>query len=145
MDHKNPIEQFADKMRALSRPHLKLGALLVQLRKPQGWTREQVAKAAGVPLGTLRDYEQGRRMPSLENAARLAVALGVPLGKLAAATDTANAVALNTPRPEPKVTRLIVTNPPTPQQEPKVTRLIVTNPRSPKNASIVIKPRIVDP
>jgi transcriptional regulator with XRE-family HTH domain len=33
--------------------------------------------AAGVPVGTIRDYEQGKRDPLLSNAQRLAGALGV--------------------------------------------------------------------
>ena len=56
--------QFADKLK--------------QLREAAGMTQNELAVASGVPLPTLRDYEQGkrRRDPSLGTAVKLAVALG---------------------------------------------------------------------
>jgi transcriptional regulator with XRE-family HTH domain len=55
------------------------GDKLKELRTGRGLTQERLADAAGVPIGTIRDYEQGKRDPLLSNAQRLAGALGVSL------------------------------------------------------------------
>jgi transcriptional regulator with XRE-family HTH domain len=57
---------------------------LKQLREQAGMTQAELAEGATIPLGTLRDYEQGKRRhdPSLRVAARLAAALGVSAGKV---------------------------------------------------------------
>jgi transcriptional regulator with XRE-family HTH domain len=44
-----------------------------------GLSQSQLAAASGVPVGTIRDYEQNRREPSLETAATLARTVGQPL------------------------------------------------------------------
>jgi transcriptional regulator with XRE-family HTH domain len=51
---------------------------LKQLREAAGMTQSALAIASGVPLPTLRDYEQGkrRRDPSLGTTVKLAAALG---------------------------------------------------------------------
>jgi transcriptional regulator with XRE-family HTH domain len=54
-----------------------------RLREAAGLSQPQAAVAAGVPLGTLRGWEQGRRVPSLDKAARLAQAIGVSLDEIA--------------------------------------------------------------
>jgi transcriptional regulator with XRE-family HTH domain len=41
-----------------------------------------LAEASGVPIGTIRDYEQSRREPLLATAAKLARALGVTIEEL---------------------------------------------------------------
>jgi transcriptional regulator with XRE-family HTH domain len=71
------------------------GNRLRELRKTAGLTQAQLARRAGVTLATLREYEQARRRadPSLRMAARLAVALGVGVGDLAAALEGAEAPA----------------------------------------------------
>jgi transcriptional regulator with XRE-family HTH domain len=46
-------------------------------------TQAALAEASGVPLGTLREYEQGIREPSLARAQKLAAALGKTLNDLA--------------------------------------------------------------
>ncbi len=46
-------------------------------------TQSALAEASGVPLGTLREYEQGIREPSLQRAQMLAAALGKTLNDLA--------------------------------------------------------------
>ena len=53
-------------------------AKLKKLREEKGLTQEDLASASGIPLGTLRDYEQGRRRsdPTLAITVRLASALG---------------------------------------------------------------------
>jgi transcriptional regulator with XRE-family HTH domain len=54
-------------------------AKLKALREEKGLTQEQLATAAVIPIGTLRDYEQGKRRddPALSTAVKLARALGV--------------------------------------------------------------------
>lgn len=52
------------------------GEALKDLRTAVGWTQAQLAEYSSVPLGTIRDYEQGKRDPSLSSAQKLARALG---------------------------------------------------------------------
>jgi transcriptional regulator with XRE-family HTH domain len=47
------------------------------LRQTAGLSQSQLADRAGVGLPTVKDYEGGRRAPTLETAQRLAAALGV--------------------------------------------------------------------
>ena len=60
-----------------------MGERLQKLRKAAGLSQAALAKAAGVPLGTLRGWEYGRRTPLLDAAAKLADALGCTLDELA--------------------------------------------------------------
>lgn len=52
-------------------------ARLKELRENAGIKQEELAERSGVPKGTIRNLEQGRRKPNLETAQKLAVALGV--------------------------------------------------------------------
>jgi transcriptional regulator with XRE-family HTH domain len=52
---------------------------LRQLREAKGLSQSGLSAASGIPLGTIRDYEQGRRDPLLSNAQKLAKALGASL------------------------------------------------------------------
>ena len=52
------------------------GAKLKELRTAAGITQEDLADKSGVPLGTIRYYEQGRRELSLAAAQKLVHALG---------------------------------------------------------------------
>jgi transcriptional regulator with XRE-family HTH domain len=66
------------------------GDKLKDLRQAVGWSQPQLAEYSGVPVGTIRDYEQGRRDPLLLTAAKLARALKQPLEVfLAADVDAA--------------------------------------------------------
>jgi len=56
-------------------------------RTKGGWTRRDVAHAAGISEGAIRDYERGARMPSLEAALRICVALGLASIQIAALRD----------------------------------------------------------
>jgi transcriptional regulator with XRE-family HTH domain len=47
------------------------------LRSDQSLSREELAVKSGLARGTVRDYEQGLRSPTLESAVKLARALGV--------------------------------------------------------------------
>jgi len=59
-----------------------MGQNLQRLRQEAGLSQSALAKAAGVPIGSLRNWEQDRRKPSLDAAGRIADALGVPLSDL---------------------------------------------------------------
>jgi len=50
---------------------------LRQLRDAVGLSEAKLAKASGLPFGTVHDYGLGRRTPSLLAAVKLAAALGV--------------------------------------------------------------------
>jgi transcriptional regulator with XRE-family HTH domain len=55
------------------------GDRLKALRASAGWSQAELAEHSGVPIGTIRDYEQNRRDPLLLTAAKLASALKQPL------------------------------------------------------------------
>jgi transcriptional regulator with XRE-family HTH domain len=55
------------------------GERLKAFREAAGRSQPELAAYSGVPVGTIRDYEQGRRAPLLETAAKLAHALQQPL------------------------------------------------------------------
>ncbi len=61
-----------------------MGKRLKRLRDEAGLSQEQLAVAANVPIGTLRNYEQDRRLPRIDAAVRLAKALSISLDTLAA-------------------------------------------------------------
>ena len=56
-----------------------MGERLKRLREAAGMSQPQLAAAAGVLVGTLRQWEQGRRLPNLEGFFAVADALGASL------------------------------------------------------------------
>lgn len=50
---------------------------LRQLREAAGLSQEALARAMGMSVGIVRDYEQGRKEPSMRSVFKLARALGV--------------------------------------------------------------------
>jgi transcriptional regulator with XRE-family HTH domain len=64
---------------------------LKELRQERGMTQEGLAKASNIPVGTIRDYEQGKRDPLLSNAQRLAHALDISLDVFPTPADIRNA------------------------------------------------------
>jgi transcriptional regulator with XRE-family HTH domain len=60
-----------------------MGKRMKRLREAAGLSQAALARAAGVPLGTLRGWEYGRRTPLLDAAAKVADALDVSLDELA--------------------------------------------------------------
>jgi transcriptional regulator with XRE-family HTH domain len=54
---------------------MSFGRKLKELRTQAGLTQAQLAEQSDVPLGTIRDYEQGKRTPLLSAAQKLARAL----------------------------------------------------------------------
>ena len=59
--------------------------LLQSQRERAGLTQAGLAGASGLSLGAIRDYEQGKREPSLRSAVMLAKALGVSVEAFAEA------------------------------------------------------------
>jgi transcriptional regulator with XRE-family HTH domain len=64
-----------------------MGEKIQQLREGRGLTQVQLAQRSGVPLGSLRNYEQGHRTPLLDQAAKLAKALGCSIDDIAPDVD----------------------------------------------------------
>jgi transcriptional regulator with XRE-family HTH domain len=59
------------------------GQHLRALREGAGLSRAELARRAGVPVSTLRNWECGRGFPDLPALLRLAGALGVPVERFA--------------------------------------------------------------
>jgi len=60
-----------------------MGNRFQELRQAKGLSQSQLAQAVGVPMTSLRNWEQGRREPGLCASYHLARALGVSLDELA--------------------------------------------------------------
>jgi transcriptional regulator with XRE-family HTH domain len=52
------------------------------LREQKGWSQERLAEEASIHRTYLGGIETARRNPSLRNIIKIALALGVPIGKL---------------------------------------------------------------
>ena len=59
------------------------GRRLKRLRMAAGLSQARLARAAGLPFGTVRNWEYDKREPLLSAAVKLAAALGVDLNVLA--------------------------------------------------------------
>jgi transcriptional regulator with XRE-family HTH domain len=66
-----------------------MGERLQTLRQGAGLSQPALARAAGIPVGTLRNWEQDLRVPRLDVAVKLADALGCTLDELAGRTPSA--------------------------------------------------------
>jgi len=85
-----------------------MGQRLQKLREATGMSQSQLARASGIPVGTLQGWEQGRRKPLLETAAVVAKALGVAIEDLAGpVTIPASAGPAPAGAPKSKKTRRI--------------------------------------
>ena len=62
-------------------------AKLREIRAAAELTQERLAAESGLGLGTIRDYEQGKREPLLSTAFKLSRALGVSVEAFAASAD----------------------------------------------------------
>lgn len=71
---------------------------LKELREKAGLSREQLSQTCGLARGTLRDYEQGLRMPTLESAVKLATALGTDCRAFAECMTDSGAAKVKRPR-----------------------------------------------
>jgi transcriptional regulator with XRE-family HTH domain len=79
-----------------------MGKRLQRLRRERGMSQRALALAAGVPLNTLQQWEQDRRVPSLDGFFRLANGLGVTLDELAGRSATGQPSAPAPAEGEPK-------------------------------------------
>jgi transcriptional regulator with XRE-family HTH domain len=59
-----------------------MGQRLQELRRAKGMSQPQLAEAAKVSVGALRNWEQGRRLPYIDTAYRIARALGITVDDL---------------------------------------------------------------
>jgi len=66
---------------------------LKKLRVAASLSREQLAEASGLSRGVIRDYEQGKRKPTLESAIKLAKPLGTTCEAFADCEDVADGPA----------------------------------------------------
>ena len=66
---------------------MSFGETLARLREAAGLTQVQLAAKAGVSIDTLRGWEHKKHLPRVDDALRLARALGVSLDKLILAQD----------------------------------------------------------
>ncbi len=64
---------------------------LRNLRQQAGLTQQALADRAGLPVGSVRNHEQGYRVPSWASVVRLARALGVPTDAFADCDEVAEA------------------------------------------------------
>jgi len=71
------------------------GAILRGLRMQRGCTRSELAAAAHISEGAIRDYEQGKREPSFANVVRLARALRATVETFVPAVDVADVYVLS--------------------------------------------------
>lgn len=80
-----------------------LAEKLRALREKAGMTQETLAESSGVPLWTVRNYEQGRREPNWKGIIQLARALNVSVESFAdcVADDAPARPAGPTKRDEP--------------------------------------------
>ena len=77
------------------------GEKLKELRRRKGMTQASLAESSTIPLGTIRDYEQGKRNPKLYNAQKLAHALGVSLEAFPRALEPVPSPTQKRPRHRP--------------------------------------------
>lgn len=96
---------------------MSFGQTLQQLRGQAGLTQAALAEASGLSLGAIRDYEQGKKEPSLRSAARLARALDVPLDSFV--TDGEPAPSAAKPHAGKPRSKAAAKGMPPPQHKPK--------------------------
>ncbi len=60
----------------------RFGVRIRRLREAKIWNQERMPAEAGIHRSYLAGIESGRRNPSLQNIAKIAKALGVPIASL---------------------------------------------------------------
>jgi transcriptional regulator with XRE-family HTH domain len=68
---------------------MKFGKWLREARERRKLTQDGLAERSGIPVSSIRSWEQGQRLPSLTAAASLARALEVTLDELARCDEIA--------------------------------------------------------
>jgi transcriptional regulator with XRE-family HTH domain len=71
----------------LAQPDDAFAAVVRSVREEQGITREALAFRAGITNGALARIELAQSCPSWDTVKRIASALGVPIGELAAMAE----------------------------------------------------------
>lgn len=59
-----------------------LAANLVRLRGARGWTTQDLADKAGIPIDQMTAFERAEQPPTLADMRQFAIALAVPLSEL---------------------------------------------------------------
>jgi transcriptional regulator with XRE-family HTH domain len=81
---------------------MSFGETLARLRKEAGLSQTGLALKAGIAIDTLRRWEQNRNLPQIDDAYRLAKAIGIDVGELILGEDME---PTEEPTKEPKKTR----------------------------------------
>jgi transcriptional regulator with XRE-family HTH domain len=84
---------------------LQFGQHLRALREGRGLTRAELARRAGVPVSTLRNWEGDRGFPSLPAILRIAEVLGVSVERIAEGVTDPVEEELETPPEKPRQRR----------------------------------------
>lgn len=59
-----------------------LAANVVRFREARGWTTQDLADAAGIPIDQMTAFERAEQSPTLSDMRQFAIALGIPLSAL---------------------------------------------------------------
>ncbi|WP_245189538.1 helix-turn-helix transcriptional regulator [Lunatimonas salinarum] len=73
----------------------KVGNMIAQLRKQNGWSQTELAKKIGASREAIGRYERNEALPSLETAKKIAVAFSVTVDYLV--NETAGLLLINSP------------------------------------------------
>ena len=84
---------------------MSFGETLARLRKDADLTQVELAERAGVPLDNLRRWEQDRHLPRVDDAYRLAKAMGIKVDRLILPVDMEQDRPSDPPPDPPKPTR----------------------------------------
>lgn len=82
-----------------------VGAELRAARARQGWTREQLEEASGVPIVSIRRYEGGSRSIPVDTLVKLVVALKISISDIDKAIRAATSDPPSGLEPSPKPRR----------------------------------------
>jgi transcriptional regulator with XRE-family HTH domain len=66
---------------------ISMGQRMQELRLAAGLSQTGLARATGIPVGTIKNWEQGIRLPRLDLAVKVAAALGITLDTLAGVSE----------------------------------------------------------
>jgi transcriptional regulator with XRE-family HTH domain len=93
---------------------------LRELREQAGLTQAQMAEASGLPLGSIRNYEQGQREPYWAVVFKLAAALGASADAFAVCVDESSLVPMTAKGSRPaKQQAATASEPPTKERSRK--------------------------
>lgn len=65
----------------------RIGRRIKSLRIDKGYNQDDLSKVSSVPVATIQSYEDGTSVMGMENATKLADALGCTLDRLACRVD----------------------------------------------------------